>query len=208
MIQKLNRIKVEEKLKSIGISIFRPREFRDIFKISINTASAFIKRNVQSGLFVKLRNGFYVLQNSSPSSYVIANKLYQPSYISLEKALSHYGIIPETVYTITSVTTKSTREFTTPKGVFSYQRIKRHAFAGYSPLRLDGTILLFACPEKSLADYLYFVDLKRVSLNERLSLRTINKKKLIEMVKLFDRPSMMKLVIYIYAEQREHRTIY
>ncbi len=153
MVQKLNRIKVEEKLKSMGISVFSPREFRDIFIVSTNTASVFIKRNLQSGLFVKLRSGFYMLQDSNPSLYLIANKLYQPSYISLEKALSHYGIIPETVY-------------------------------------------------------LYFVDLKRVSLNDRIFLRTIAKKKLIEMVRLFNRSSMMKLINRMYDEQRKPRTIY
>ncbi|MDO8582113.1 MAG: hypothetical protein Q7S16_04555 [bacterium] len=208
MVQKLNRIKVEEKLKSMGISVFGPREFRDIFIISTNTASTFITRNLQSGLFVKLRNGFYTLQDSNPSLYLIANKMYQPSYISLEKALSHYGIIPETVYTITSVTTKSTREFTSSKGVFSYQHIKQCVFTGYSPMRFDGTVVLFASPEKALADYLYFVDLKRVSLNDRLSLRVINKKKLIETVKIFNRSGMIKLINHIYAEQRKPRTIY
>ena len=104
----------------MGFLIFTPREFKGIFGVKENTASLFIGRNLKSGLFVKLRNGFYAIKDSAPSLYLIANKLYQPSYVSLEKALSHYGIIPETVYAITSVTTKPTREFKSSKGVFSY----------------------------------------------------------------------------------------
>ena len=208
MVQKINRIKAEEKLKSLGISVFTPREFRDIFGISANTASTFIKRNLKSGLFVKLRNNFYILKDSSPSFYLIANKLYQPSYISLEKALSHYGIIPEVVYTTTSITTKPTREFITPKGSFSYQRIKKSVFTGYGPKRLEGGVVLFAEPEKALADYLYFVDLKKVLLNDRLVLKNINRKRLVKSAKPFKRPGMIRLIKHIYAEQRKPRTIY
>ncbi len=208
MLKKLNRIKVEEKLKSLNIFVFTPQEFRDIFDVSKNAASFFISSNIKSGLFIKLRNNYYMLKDSNPSFYFIANKLYQPSYISLEKALSHYGIIPEVVYTITSITTKPTREFITPKAVFSYQKIKQIAFTGYSPIHIEGGVVLFAEPEKALIDYLYFVDLKKISLNDRLELKNINKKKLIQFAKLFKRSSLLKLVEHIYAEQRKPRTIY
>src|SRR3989338_6477780 len=106
MIKKLKRIEAEEKLKDLELEVFTPREFRRVFGVSQNTASRFITTNLASGLFVKLRNNFYMLKDSNPSHYFIANKLYQPSYISLESALSYYGIIPETVYCITSVTAK------------------------------------------------------------------------------------------------------
>ncbi|MBU2530811.1 MAG: hypothetical protein KKD35_07210 [Elusimicrobia bacterium] len=208
MVQKLNRIKVEERLKSLGISVFTPREFRDVFSISANTTSTFIKRNLKSGLFIKLRNNYYMLKDSSPSLYLIANKLYQPSYISLEKALSHYGVIPEVVYTITSITTKPTREFVTPKGTFSYQRIKQGAFTGYNPVHIEGNVVLFAEPEKALADYLYFVDLKKTSLNDRLELKNITRYKLIQFAKCFKRLTLLRLINQIYVEQRESRTIY
>jgi predicted transcriptional regulator of viral defense system len=208
MVKKLNRLEVEEKLKSLNLLIFTPREFKDVFGVKKNTASLFIKRNLKSGLFIKLRNGFYVLADSNPSHYLLANKLYQPSYISLEKALSHYGIIPETVYSITSVTTKPTREFKTPKGIFSYQRLKKEAFMGYEPKKMEGMTIFFAEPEKALADYLYFVDLKKISLNDRLDLKNIKKTRLLTFIRLFRRKSLFKLVEQIYVEQRKPRKIY
>jgi predicted transcriptional regulator of viral defense system len=207
MIQKLNRIKVEEKLKLGGLLVFNPREFKDFFGVSANTASAFLKRNIKSGLFLKLRNGFYIIKDSSPSLYLVANKLYQPSYISLEKALSYYDIIPETVYTITSVTTKSTREFATPRAAFSYQRIKKSVFTGYSPKKVEGITVFIAEPEKALADYLYFVDLKKILLNDRLNLGPIKKTRLLHFIEIFKRPGMTTLVKNIYAQYREPRTI-
>ena len=77
MVKKLNRLEAEEKLKSLGLVIFTPREFRDVFDVRKNTASVFIKRNLKSGLFLKLRNGFYMLKDSNPSLHFIANKLYR-----------------------------------------------------------------------------------------------------------------------------------
>jgi len=208
MLKKLKRIEVEEKLKSLGLEVFTPKEFRGVFGVSQNTASVFITLNIKSGLFIKIRNGFYTIKDSHPSDLFVANKLYQPSYISLERALSHYGIIPETVYTITSVTTKIPREFNTPIGIFSYQRIKKEAYTGYSLMGINNEMVQFAEPEKALADYLYFVDLKRVSLNDRLELKNIKKNELTSFVKLFKRESMLKLVDKIYVEYKKPREIY
>lgn len=208
MAQKLKRLKVEEKLKTLGLEVFTPQEFKGIFNVSIKTATNFISSNLKSGLFVKLRNRFYSLEDSHPSRDFIANKLYQPSYISLESALAHYQIIPEVVYGNTSVTTKPTREFQTPIGNFSYHQIKIRAFTGYGLKLIDRDKVLIAEPEKALADYLYFVDLKKVSLNDRLKLGKIRKKELIGFAKLFKRPSMLKLVEQIYAESKKSRKIY
>lgn len=208
MVKKLNCIQVQEKLKNSGLAIFTPREFAGVFDISPQTGSIFISRNLKSGLFLKLRNNYYMLKDSNPSLYSIANKLYQPSYISLESALSHYNIIPEVVYAITSVTTKPTREFKTPKSVFSYQRIKKSVFTGYSPVIIEGNVVLLAEPEKALADYLYFVDLKKTSLNDRLNLRGIHKGKLSDFLRTFKRKSLLKMMTEIYAQQRKPREIY
>jgi predicted transcriptional regulator of viral defense system len=208
MVGKLNRLEVEKMLKSLKMTVFTPREFQDVFKLARKTALTFIGRNSKGGLFIKLRNGYYLVQDSNPSLYLIANKLYQPSYISLDKALAHYGIIPETVYGITSITTKSTQEFATERGIFTYQRIKQEVFTGYKALRLEGNVVLFAEPEKALIDYLYFVDLKLRELNDRLELRNINKAKLLRFAKLFKRPSLLKLIDRVYVESRKPRRIY
>lgn len=208
MVKKLQSIEVEEKLKTLGLVVFTPREFQGIFDVSGKAASMFILNNVKSGLFVKLRNNFYTIKDSNPDYSFIANTLYQPSYVSLETALSHYKIIPEVVYGTTSITTKAPREFKTPIGNFTYQHIKIEAFTGYRLQEIDRYKALVAEPEKALADYLYFVALKKISLNDRLKLKNINKAKLIEYAKLFKRPGMLKLINQIYADSREPRTIY
>jgi len=208
MVQELNRIKVEEKLKSMEISVFTPREFAGIFKVPQNTAAKFISRNIKSGLFVKLRNNVYLIKDSHPSRYYVANKLYEPSYVSLETALSHYGIIPEVVYAMTSITTKASREYQTPLGEFTYQRIKKQAYTGYQLQSVEGQKAFIADPEKALADYLYFVVLKKISLNDRLELRDINRSKLTKYAALFNKKRIFALIKQIYVEYRKPRKIY
>ena len=211
MADKLNRIEAEEKLKNWGVEVFTPREFAGFFNVPLKRASNFISSNLSnsgSSLFVKLRNNYYLIKDTTPDYYFIANKLYQPSYISLETALSHYRIIPEIVYSITSITTKATRKFDTQIGAFSYQRIKINAFTGYRAVEIDRYKVFFAEPEKALCDYLYFVDLKKISLNDRLNLKKVNRKQLIEYAKLFDRPGIFTLINTIYAESRKPRTVY
>ena len=195
-------------MKSLGLEVFTPQQFKGVFNVFSKRAANFISTNLDSGLFVKLRNNFYMLKDSHPSHFFIANKLYEPSYVSLQSALAHYGIIPEAVYAITSVTTKISREFATPKGNFMYQRIKKSAFTGYGLRTVDRDAVLMAEPAKALADYLYFVDLKKVSLNDRLELRRLKKSELTAFVNVFNRPGMLKLVDRIYAEYKKSRKIF
>lgn len=42
---------------------------------------------------------------------LIANRLLIPSYVSMSTALRYYGMIPEAVYIIQSMTTKESREY-------------------------------------------------------------------------------------------------
>jgi len=86
----------------------------------------------------------------------IANRIYRPSYISLQTALSFYGIIPEAVTNVTSVTTLKTAEFENRFGTFSYKTIQPRFFFGYTEKPfLKGMAFLLAEPEKAILDLLY-----------------------------------------------------
>lgn len=95
-----------------------------------------ISELLKNGELLAVRRGLYVpgpeTDLSIPNSFLIANHLRGPSYISLESALSYWNIIPERVYQISSVTLKTTKNYTTPIGRFSYQylaaRIIRSVF--------------------------------------------------------------------------------
>ncbi len=89
-------------------------------------------------------------------TFVLATKLYQPSYISMESTLSYFGIIPEVVFTTTSITTRKTNFFTNKIfGNFSYQKIKKGAFGGFETHQTKNISYNLAVPEKSLVDFFY-----------------------------------------------------
>lgn len=190
----MNYISVEKELKKRKIIVFTPLEFQRIFKVSYNNSKSFINRSLKKGLLVKLRNGLYALAGTDVPKFLIANKLYFPSYISFETALSYYGMIPEVVYTIFSATTKASREFETGENYFTFHRIKKEAFFGYVPKKIDKVVVLIAEPEKALLDYLYFVSLKKKSFNDRLDIKNISKRKLLKLVKYFKNDKLAQLV--------------
>mgnify|MGYP001563766932 CR=1 FL=1 len=109
----------------------------------------------------------------------------------METALSYYGLIPESIYSINSITTKTTREFEAGDHLYSYRTIKRQAFGEYRSVKIGDEQILIAEREKALADYLYFVFLKKCSLNERLSFKDVKKQKLHHCLKLFSRPDLL-----------------
>ena len=184
-----------------------------LFGVSKAAASFFVHRNTRKGLLVRLKKSrkgsLYALADNMPDQYVIANRLYEPSYISLDTALSHYGLIPESIYGITSVVPKTTRTFKVQGVAYYYFRVKKEVYTGYQPIKYGSTVILMAEPEKALADYLYFVDLKKRGLHyERLDLKKVNRTKLMNFVKLYKKKGMLKLVEKIYAEYRKPKRIY
>jgi hypothetical protein len=85
---------------------------------------------------------------------LIANHLYTPSYVSMSSALRYYGLIPEAVYTIQSMTTKHSRSFENRLGVFTYNTINSEAFhVGLRRVQRDEKVaFIMASPEKALCD--------------------------------------------------------
>lgn len=194
----------EKKIREKGFSLFTPLDVRRLFGISEVAVTFLLHRYTKKGLIIRPKKGLYMLADDSVSNFYIANKLYEPSYISFDTALSHHHLIPETIYSITSATTKTTRQFLVNKIEYTYQKIKKDIFTGYRAVKYRGETILLAEPEKAIADYLYFVDLKKRSFSyERLNLKKTKKNKLVAYVKLYRHPKMNKLIEAIYAHFRE-----
>ncbi|MCG2712079.1 MAG: hypothetical protein L6416_07130 [Candidatus Omnitrophica bacterium] len=117
---------------------------------------------LKKGKIIRVKKGLYVfgpdLAREPYSKDVLANLIYGPSYISLESALSFYGLIPERVEAITSITSKRKKLFNTPVGIFSYRYINPAIYSyGVTLHELDKNhSILIASKEKALSDMLYF----------------------------------------------------
>ena len=119
-----------------------------------------LSRLVASGHLYQLRRGLYSLsppfQKVKPHPFLVANRMVRASYVSRQSALAYYGIIPEHVPVVTSVTTSRPGRWETPLGSFEYRHIKPGFFHTYGTVELsEGQTALLATPEKSLLDLLY-----------------------------------------------------
>lgn len=135
----------------------------------------------------RLKHGLYEVAYLEPASspdFYVANRLYEPSYVSLETALSHYQILPEMAAQVTSVTSKPTRRFRNQHGLFLYFTVQASAFNGYGLLRMQDLEVRIAEPEKAVLDRLYAClrrgeDLENVAARwDRAKLKKLNRKKL------------------------------
>ena len=204
--KKITPFSVYKELLKKRVFLFTFGEFQMIFGVSPARTKYFLETYTRKGLFSRLRKGIYALKNNSPTEEEIAGFLYRPSYLSFEYALAKHGIIPEMVYEVTSATTKPTRTFSLGDKNFTYLKIKKEAFAGYS-LAKDGSRGNFiADPEKSLVDYLYFVSLGKKSLNERLNLNNLAKSKVVGYAKLYDRPGLLKIIDRLCFPKKQSKT--
>lgn len=109
---------------------------------------------------IRVKKGIYIFgTNAALGSYCaehLANLIYGPSAISLEYALSFYGLIPERVEEVTSITLRRNKIFKTPVGRFSYSYLAANKyFLGIKRIDISGRSVLIASPEKALCDVLF-----------------------------------------------------
>lgn len=179
-------------LREREISVFTLADFDRLFNINNdNTLYKKIQRLEKKKIIKKLIKGKYYFIFNRPNDYLIANFLFNPSYISLESALSFYGIITPFSYEITSITNKKTRKISVDSKEYSYSKIKKELYWGFE--KKDN--FLIAEPEKAVIDYLYLgikgwrsIDIEEMNFNE------IDKKKLFLYTKRFREKRLLDII--------------
>jgi predicted transcriptional regulator of viral defense system len=117
-----------------------------------------IRALLRNGVVIRVKKGLYVFgtdyRQGTFSRELLANLIYGPSYVSLDYALSYYGLIPERVETVTSVTCSKNRAYSTPVGYFTYWAIPLDYYRiGIDIIQISKRrSFLMATPEKALAD--------------------------------------------------------
>jgi len=111
---------------------------------------------IRTGIIIRIKKGLYVFSpeyGGVVDHYMLANLIYGPSYISLDFALSFWGLIPERVETITSISNKRNKLFKTPVGKFTYKYINDNIF--YKGIMIQANSngsYMIATREKALCD--------------------------------------------------------
>jgi predicted transcriptional regulator of viral defense system len=119
-----------------------------------------LSRWTKAGRVYQLRRGLYALappfEKVKPHPFLVANRLVRGSYVSLQSALAHYGLIPEVAPVATSVTTARPARWDTPLGSFEFRHIKTDLLRGYRFVEVGrGQRAFVASPEKALLDLVY-----------------------------------------------------
>ena len=125
----------------------------------LSSPSEKIRTLEKDGQLVRLKRGLYVVSHEVSGKHIsaglCANHIYGPSYVSEHWALRWYGLIPERVYTMTSVTTKRTRMFENALGRFTYDQVNPDYFPiGIESIEEEGVSFLMASREKALCDFI------------------------------------------------------
>jgi len=192
-------MKFKDLYRTLERNNYRVFSFQDILFFYPGEKRSNLKRMIcrwtKEGWIYSLKRGLYELTYPKdfiiPDTY-IANKLYAPSYVSLETALSIYSIIPEVSMAVTSVTAKATRKFKNKHGLFIYRTVKADAFTGYYVEKRGTFDILMAEPEKAVIDYLYLkmrrgkkIDLKEQRFDKGVVM-DLKKRKMDRYAKLYN----------------------
>lgn len=178
----MNYINFEKSLKTY--SVFSVKDIKKRFPDMDN------RRLVEwqkKGYIIKLKRGYYCFAERKKNEhflYYAANKMYAPSYISLESALAYYNLIPEGVFMTISVTTRNTASYETSTGNFEYKHLKPVLFFGYKLLQEKDYTIRMAEPEKVILDYFYMNKLNRKEDIEAMRFNEVIFMELIDLNKL------------------------
>jgi len=194
MVKLVNQTKFAYKIKEKKLPIFSVHDVRVLFGLSAGAASLLLHRYARQNFIVRLKRGLYALADNQPLELFLANKLYEPSYVSREFALSYHSVIPEMVYEITSVTTKATRRFEKLGKIFSYRKIKRSSFTGYEIAKQSSVNFRIADAEKAFVDTNYFRLFDGLKPISRYDKKKINSAKALRYAKLFNNKRLTGII--------------
>lgn len=119
------------------------------------------KRLEQSGDIIRLKKGLYVVSHKTSrkdiSTFLLANHIYGPSYVSMQTALRFYGLIPEAVYSVQSMTTGIARSYQNGIGTFNYIHVPESYYpVGVTIHEESGASFMIASREKALCDLMVY----------------------------------------------------
>lgn len=170
------------------MTVFHLADFSLLLNKHQETLRVELNRLKKRGLVTHLANGYYANPFHPPSLDYVAMVLKKPSYISMEIALNKFGILPQTVYLYTMVTTQLPYQYEAMDTIFEYHQIQANSFFGF---RETAPQVYMAEPEKALLDLIYLRYYKQkksnryvtLSLLDNMDFNTLKQSKLIRYAK-------------------------
>ena len=190
---------IRELHELVKTPIFTTQQVKSIFR-KTNSSNVLVQLNrwSKNREIIRLKRGLYIFRDVKVEEYAIAQALYNPSYVSLESALNHQGVIPDIPDTLTSVCSTTPRTFITPLGKYSFSRIKPKLFFGYSIFSdpISGIPYNIASPAKALLDLIYVRNYRSI-VDLRVDWAVVDKSELKKYSRLY--PDWVQAIIKQYV---------
>ena len=180
----ISALKAQNIIKGSNLKSVTRADVSKLFdNLKNNTLYKLMNRLERYGILSRVAKGKYIFPENIKNDFEIANIITSPSYVSLESALSYYGILSQFPYLITSVTLLRSSKMDYKGKEFEYTHISEGMFWGFE--KKDG--FLIASPEKALIDTLYLASkgLRKIDVDE-LTLSSLNKEKINRFAKLIN----------------------
>ena len=175
----MSKVEIYKKLLKSKKQVYTISDLKKVLGLrKDNSIYQAIKRLKKEGLLEGLSNGVYHLTDTPSNDFLIANNLYSPSYISLESALNYYGVLIQTPYIISSITTRRNKLIKQKEKEFIFFHLKGDYFFDY----IKEKDFLIATPEKALIDTIFFKAIGKLKTDlSELVLEHVNKRRLLKL---------------------------
>ena len=170
-----------KKLLEFKIEFVNTKTLKELLEIkNERTFYRIVNGFIENNVIVNIEKNKYYVSGKILNTFELANFIVQPSYISLESALNHWGILSQFPIEVTSITNKKSIIKKFEGKVYSYSHISFKYFGIFTKVNN----FLIALPEKALFDQLYLVSkgIKSTSFDE-YDLSRINKKTFVDICK-------------------------
>jgi hypothetical protein len=166
-------------------SVFRLTDISMLIgETNFNSINQKLNYYVRNKKILNPRRGIY--SKLAYSHEELANKIYTPSYVSLETVLSQNGIIQQADYAITSISYLS-RQIKIADKIFSYHKFKGEMLVNPLGIKRINNVNI-AIPERAFLDLLYLG--KQYDFN----IDTLNKKLIIKLLTIYHSKKLSELV--------------
>ena len=142
-----------EQLYKTGKTVFSLQDLRVIWREPHAEAlRAKIKYYIRTGRFLRLKRGVYAFAKEY-NHFELAQTLITPSYISLESALRHQGLLFQFNTAVTCIA-GYTRSFNIDWRIYQYHKLRNDVLS--SPLGIEREkFYMVASPERAFCDSVY-----------------------------------------------------
>jgi predicted transcriptional regulator of viral defense system len=179
--------------------IIRVSDVAKRYRLSSTTIQKSLSRQVQKGFLERVSVDVYVNKLARLDTRELVGVLRPNTYVSLESALSEYGISTQVPTGLTCISDSYTRDINTESIHIAFHTIKNDLFWGFTEKKGRYFNYRIAEPEKALLDWIYIRRQDSLpTATDEFNLDRLDRKRFLDYVEKY--PSSVKqIALYTLA---------